>query len=180
MSATSAINNGFDKSAGDDAGERFPRIGEINRAVISKIKEMYEHPAVIFGRWLGVSDKTAKRKLGLERALTVEDLGRLIRSERGFEIVAAIMADEKPAWWRIMVPLMDAADARTMQIAARRRVAKTIESVLDADRVLTAAIHRAEALAVHDEEHISPHLDALRSMGRVPNRPVAPSKGRRR
>lgn len=180
MGLVSAVSGGFVKSAADQDGERFLQIGETNFRVISKIKEMYELPAVIVGRWLGISDKTAKRKLNHERALTCEDLGRLIRSERGFEIVGAIMGDAKPIWWRTVVPLMDAADAQRMQIAARRRLTKTIESAVDADRNLTAAIQRAEALAVHDEDHISPHLDALRSMGRVSNRSVASSsKGRR-
>lgn len=180
MTATSAISNRFAKSARVGAGETFPQFGETNFRVINAINEMYENAAVIFGRWLGITDKSSKRKLGLERSLSVEEIGKLIRSERGFEVVTAIMGEARPAWWRIVGPLMDAADARKMQIAARRRVAKTIESVLDADKDLSAAIHRAEALAVQDEEHVGPHIDALRSMGRVSNRPVAPSKGRRR
>jgi hypothetical protein len=84
--------------------------------------------------------------LNFERRLDVEELGALIRSERGFEIVAAIMGDARPEWWRIVVPLMDAADARKMQIAARRRLEKTIESAVDADKHLTATIRRAEAV----------------------------------
>lgn len=168
----------IDKRAPDRGGEGFPQIGETSSVVINAIKEMYEYPAVIFGRWLGVSDKTAKRKLNFERALTAEDLGVLIRSERGFEVIAAIMGDAKPAWWRILVPLMDAADARKMQIAARRRLKQTIESALDADQHLTAAIHRAEVLS--DQDHVGAHIDALRSMGSVQNRPLAQAKGQRR
>jgi hypothetical protein len=132
---------------------------------------MYADAAVSFGRWLNITDKTAKRKLNLERSLSVEELGVLIRSERGFEIVAAIVGDARPKWWRIMSPLMDAAEAREMQIAARRRLKQTIESALDADQHLTAAIQRAEALS--DQDHVSVQLDALRSMARVPNRAVA-------
>ncbi|MFB6449280.1 hypothetical protein [Bradyrhizobium tunisiense] len=145
---------------------------------MSKIKEMYEHPAVIVGRWFGVSDKTAKRKLNFERALTVEELGTLIRSERGFEVVCAVMGDAKPAWWRIMVPLMDIAEIQQMQNAAKRRARKTMESVLDADRDLSLAIQRAEALALHDPEHVSTQIDALRSMRGVPDRSMASSKRR--
>lgn len=174
MATASTSASAFDKRAPVRAGEGFPQIGETSSAVISKIKEMYEYPAVIFGRWLGVSDKTAKRKLNLERALTAEELGVLIRSERGFEVVAAIMGDSKPAWWRIVVPLMDAADARKVQLAARRRLKQTIESALDADRTLTAAILHAEALS--DQDHTGPYVDALRSMGRVPNSTVAKAK----
>lgn len=164
------------KPASVPGGERFPQIGETSVAVINKIKEMYEHPAVVLGRWLGITDKTTKRKLNLERSLSVEELGVLIRSEQGFEIVAAIVGDAKPKWWRLMRPLMDAAEAREMQIAARRRLKQTIESALDADQHLTAAIQRAEALS--DQDHARPQLDALRSMARVQDRSLAP-KGRR-
>lgn len=175
MTATSAIQNGFGKSPQDAAGEKFPQIGETNSRVVNAIKEMYENPAVIFGRWIGVTDKSAKRKLGLERSLSIEELGKLIRSERGFEIIAAIMGEAKPKWWRVMLPLMDAAQAREMQIAARRRLKQTIESALDADQHLTAAIQHAEALS--DQDHTGPHLDALRSMAGVQNRAVAQKRG---
>jgi hypothetical protein len=176
MARTIALRNGFVKTADNLGGERFPQIGETNRRVINAIKELYGNPAVVFGRWLGISDKTAKRKLGLERALTAEDLGILIRSERGFEVLTAVMGDAKPAWWRIVVPLMDAADAQKMQLAARRRLKKSIESALDADRDITATIQRAEAIAIHDEDHISPHLDALRSLRSDYYRAVASTK----
>lgn len=171
MTATSAIQNGFGKSPAVKTGEKFPQIGETNSRVINRINEMYSEAAVIFGRWLGISDKTAKRKLNLERGLSVEELGKLIRDEQGFEILQAVMGDARPKWWRLMLPLMDAAQAREMQIAARRRLKQTIESALDADQHLTAAIQRAEALS--DQDHVSTHLDALRSMARVQNRAVA-------
>lgn len=174
MSATSATAGAFGKRARVSSGERFPHIGETNLRVINAIKQMYAEASVIFGRWLDISDKTAKRKLNFERGLTVEELGILIRSERGFEIVAAVMGEARPAWWRLVVPLMDAADARKMQIAARRRLEKTIESAVDADQHLTAAIRRAEAL--QDQDHAGPYADALRSMGRVQARAVAKGK----
>lgn len=73
-----------------------------------------------------------------------------------------------------MVPLMDAAEARKMQVAARRRLEKTIESAVDADRHLTAAIQRAEALS--DQDHVGPYSDALRSMDLVSHRTMAKGK----
>jgi len=175
MTATSAIQNGFGKSPQNAAGDKFPQIGETNARVINKINEMYNEAAVIFGRWLGLTDKTAKRKLNLERGLSVEELGHLIRSERGFDILEAVMGNATPAWWRLMMPLMDAANARQMQIAARRRLKKTIESALDADQHLTAAIQRAEALS--DQDFVSVQVDAMRSVGGLQNRALA--KGRR-
>lgn len=180
MAEVSTITNGFAKSQRDVAGEKFPQIGETNVRVINKIIEMYEYPAVIFGRWLGISDKSAKRKLGLDRSISAEQLGVLIRSERGFEIVTAVMGDARPEWWRLCAVLMDAADVRKMQMAAQRRIKKTLEGALDADRDLSAAIARAEALAFQGQEQAGIHADALRSMDGIQNRTVAPSKGRRR
>src|SRR5258708_6190706 len=114
MDASSTMTNSFAKSSRAQAGENFPQSGETNIRVINKIKEMYQYPATILGRWLDISDKSAKRKLGLERTISTEELGVLIRSERGFEVISAIMGDAKPFWWRILVPLMDAADIRKM------------------------------------------------------------------
>lgn len=179
MASTSTMTASLANNRLRSGGETLPQIGETTRRVMSKIKEMYEHPAVIVGRWFGVSDKTAKRKLNFERALSVEELGTLIRSERGFEIVCAVMGEAKPAWWRIMVPLMEIAEIQQMQIAARRRARKTMEGVLDADRSLSLTIQRAEALALHDPEHLSTQIDALRSMRGVSDRTLAPAKRRR-
>lgn len=157
------------------------QVGQTNSSLVSKFKEMYAKPAAVMADWLGISERTAKRKLGCERELSAEEIGRLIRSEHGFHFVTAIMDDARPEWWRVCSALMDAADIRKMQMAAQRRIAKTLEGALDADRTLSSAIARAEALAVHDEEHARPHIDALRSMARVPGRAVAPSnKGRGR
>lgn len=179
MNSTSTMTASLANNRVRSGGESLPQIGETTRRVMSKIKEMYEHPAVIVGRWFGISDKTAKRKLNFERTLTVEELGTLIRSERGFEVVCAVMGDAKPAWWRIMVPLMDIAEIQQMQIAARRRARKTMEGVLDADRNLTLAIQRAEGLALHDPEHLSTQVDALRSMRRLPDSSLAAAKRKR-
>lgn len=171
MSTASAINSRVGKRTRDTVGANLPRFGETSAAVINKIKEMYDQPAVLFGRWLNISDKTAKRKLNHERCLTAEELGVLIRSEQGFQILEAIMGNAKPAWWRIVVPLKDAADARQVQLAARRRLKQTIESALDADQHLTRTIQAAEALS--DQDHAGPHVDALRAMGGLPDRTVA-------
>jgi hypothetical protein len=159
---------------------RFTQVGQTNFWLISKIKEMYGKPAALLADWLDVSERTAKRKLGCERELSAEEIGVLIRSEQGFHFVTAIMGDARPEWWRICATLMDAADIRKMQMAAQRRIAKTLEGALDADRTLSATIARAEALAIQDEEHVRPHIDALRSIGRVQGRTLASSKGRRR
>lgn len=178
MNTASTTTAGFAKSTRRSTGERFPQVGETNFRVINAINEMYSEAAVVFGRWLGISDKTAKRKLGFERRLDVEELGQLIRSERGFEVVTAIMGDATPEWWRLCSVLMDAADIRKMQIAAQRRAAKVLKGVLDADRDLSDAIQRAETLAFYGSEQAGVQADALRSINRVSGRPVAKGKAR--
>lgn len=181
MDASSTMTGSFAKSRPTQNGETFPQFGETNSRVINKFKDMFgDSAAVVLGRWLGISDKTAKRKLRGERPLTLEEYGKLVRDTRGFSFVEAVASDCGFEWWRICAALMDASDIRKMQMAAQRRIAKTLESALDADRSLASAIARADALAVHDEDHARPYGDALRSMARVSNRAVAPSKGRRR
>lgn len=169
-----AIQNGFGKRPQNAVGERLPQVGETNSRVINKINEMYGEATAILATWLKVSKKTAYRKMNLERALHVEELGLMLRSERGYEVLDAIMGTAQPKWWRVMVPLMDAASARQMQVEARRRLKKTIEKALDADQYLTAAIQRAEALS--DQDFASGQLDALRSQRRVPDSAVAKGK----
>lgn len=180
MNSTSTTAFGFAKNRVPKPVITITQGGQTSLAVVSKFKEMFDFPAVILGRFLGVSDRTAKRKLAAEREFTAEEIGKLIRSEDGFHFVTAIMGDATPEWWRICATLMDAADIRKMQMAAQRRIAKTLKGALDADRALAETISRAEALAVHDEEHASAYIDAVRSMARVPHSAVASSKGRRR
>ena len=153
--------------------KRFTQVGSTNFSITKKIKEMYASPQAVLPKWLGISKRTAKRKLDGDREFNAEEIGKLIRSERGFEIITAIMADHRPEWWRICAPLMDAADIRKMQIAAQRRINKILGSAIDADKSLSASIARADALAVHDEEFARSHCDALGAMGRSQDRPVA-------
>lgn len=180
--ATTTADSAFANRTGAEPVGRFAQVGRTNFSISSKIKEMYASakPTAVLAEWLGISQRTAERKLGGHRPYSAEELGHLLRSERGFEILAAVMGEAKPAWWRICAPLMEVAEIRKMQKAAQRRVSKALEGALDADRDLTDAIARADALAVHDEDHMRPHLDALRTMARVSDRPVAPTgrKGR--
>lgn len=169
-------------SPGAGSVTRFTQVGSTNFSIINAFKEMFEKPAAVLADKLGISDRTAKRKLSCERELSAEEIGKLIRSEQGFAFITAIMADapRAPAWWKVCAPVMEAAEIRKMQMAAQKRVTKILEGALDADKSLTAAIARADALAVHDEDFARPHGDALRSMARVPNRAVAEAKGSKR
>lgn len=183
MNSTSTNAFGFAKSRGARTCTTLTASGAANSSIVMRIKEMYPHKTVqTLAEWLGISERTAKHRLGRSREFTVDEIAILLHSEQGFEIVAAMMASAPrvPMWWRVCAPVMEAADIRRMQMLAQRRIAKALEGALDADRDLTSAIHRAEALAVHDADHVGPHIDALRSMARVPHSAVASSKGRRR
>jgi hypothetical protein len=147
---------------------RFAQSGSISFAVISKFKEMYDKPSAVLADWLHVSERTAKRKINGYRRLSDDDLGRLIRSEQGFEFITAIMAGYQPTWWHICEPLMDAADIRKMQMAAQKRIKKILGDAIDADQSLSASIARADALAFYGSEQAGVHADALRSMARPP------------
>jgi hypothetical protein len=173
MGSTSITAGEFANTTRARTVTRNTQVGQTNFAVIKKIKEMYAKPAMVLADWLGISERTAKRKLAGQRELSIEEVGKLIRSERGFEVVTAIMGKARPEWWRVCVPVMEAADIRKMQMAAQKRIAKALENALDEDRQLSAAISRAENLSVQDEDHMRGHIDALRSMRRVPDRAVA-------
>lgn len=181
MARASAIATNFANRPPHKAGSIIPQGGEtnwsdldgVNGRIINAVKEMYAYPAVILGRWLRISDKGAKRKLAGERGLSAEEIAVLIRSERGFEIVTAIMGNAKPAWWRICAVLMDTADIRKAEMAAKRRAAKVLQEVLDDDRQLAEQIQRAETLAFLGQDQAGIHADAMRSMARPQGRAVA-------
>jgi hypothetical protein len=153
--------------------------GSVNFAIVSRIKSLYAtKTAQTLAHWLGISPRTAKHRLSCTREFSVEEIGTLLHSEHGFEIVAAIMATspKQPEWWRICSPVMEAANIRRMQMLAQRRISKALEEALDADRNLTDTIARAESVAVQDQDFYRPHLDALRSTGRAQNRAVAQAR----
>src|SRR6185312_6878088 len=74
---------------------------DANLSISQKIKEMYANakPAAVLAVWLGVSPRTAERKLGGHRSYSAEELAILLRSERGYEVLAAVMAGAEPSWW---------------------------------------------------------------------------------
>lgn len=181
MTVSSGSTAAFANSPLTKVGPHSDRVGPTSLAIINRFKEMYAKPKETLAAWLGISESTAKRTLHGRRELTMEEFAALLRSDQGFEFLTVVMADARPRWWRICAPLMDLADIQVMQAAARKRMAKVLGDTVDADRDLSAAIARSEALAIHDAEHMRPHLDALRSMARVSDRPVAaPAAPKRR
>lgn len=151
----------------------------LNEVIAECAKSVFVKPFSALMHFLQLSESGAKKKIGGRRAFSASELALLIRTEEGFHFITAIMADTPaPSWWRLCEPVMEAAEGRKMQIVARKRMARAVRAAIDADQDLSAAIVRAEAVAVQDEDHMRPHLDALRAMARVPRGPVA-SKSRR-
>jgi hypothetical protein len=134
------------------------------------------------GQLTGRKERAAKYLRAGTRRYTAADLAKILHSENGFTILAALMAqaDAKPKWWRVCAPLMEVAEVQAMQIRARKKMTRALEGAVDADHDLTATIARAETILVHDADFGRPHVDAVRSFGRVSHRAVAQaaSKGR--
>jgi predicted transcriptional regulator len=159
-------------------GRSSPHFGAINEILLKVVSGL---SVKNLANVLGATLKTARNRVEAERKFTIDDLAAMLHSEHGWEVVAAIMAEapQPPRWWRMCASVMGAADARKMQIAAKRKMNKALEDALDADRDITDAIERAEAFAVHDEEFTRAVHHASRERTGVPHRAVvAPAKAR--
>lgn len=144
---------------------------------VSAIRAAFpEHARKLIASIFGASDGAVKKKLEGDRPFSADELAALLRTERGFDLLTAIMADAQPKWWVLCSAFMEVREAHRLQAKARVRIRRAIRSALDADTYLTAAISRAEAF--QDQDFHSPHADALRAMGGVPHSAVAaPAKG---
>jgi hypothetical protein len=128
----------------------------------------------------GVSQRTVKRWRANKRQIGIEEFARLLRTEEGVLYLTAVMADSRAAWWRMFCAQLDKVEAQRLQAKARNRLRRAVMGGLDADAELTAAINRAEVLAFQDEDFAGPHVDALRSFGRVSNSAMAQTGKRRK
>lgn len=147
--------------------------------VSQRIIEWQRSPQKELARTAKVSPRSVEY-WGDGRSLSSDALANLIRSEEGYRFLEAVMAGAKPKWWRLCVPLMDFAEVREMQIAARKKMRRAVQGALDADDSLSASIAATEAaLPFSDEEFRRPHLDAMRAMAGPSHRAVAPPKGKR-
>jgi len=122
------------------------------------------------------SERTVRYWRAASRAPSAGDLATILRGEDGLSFLSAIMADARPAWWKLFQQQVAAIDARRLQRAAERR----LQEALDARSDITDAIARADALLVGDPHFYRPHADAVRSMAGVSDRPVAPASKRGR
>jgi hypothetical protein len=154
--------------------------GSTNVTIAQVLRDIFPDKAwAHLGSLLRLEERTAKHRMAATREFSADEIARLLHQPFGFKVVAAIMSQAKPAplWWRVCRPLMELADIQQMQLNARRRLGRVLKGAVDADAEINAAIARADAaLSVRDEEFDRPHLDALRSIARVPDRAVAPQK----
>lgn len=168
---------------GAKTGTRITQSGTISSVIALRLKEIFPDKTWTYlCELLGVKERVAKHRLAGSRDFSAEDLAKILHSECGYEVLAALMATapNKPLWWRICAPLMRLADVKKMEAAQERIIGNVLKDSLDARSSITAARQRAEAVAIHDPEFHSHTLDALRGMDGVPNRTMAQAKGRRK
>lgn len=167
-------------SANSGPSELGPTVSR-SGAIIEAFKTIFpEHARKTLARLFRLSDGAARKKLTGERELSLNEFVQLLHTPGGFSYLTAVMADSQVQWWRVCAPLMEVAEIQAMQIKARRRLGRAIKGAIDADRQITDAIARADALLVQDEDFHRPHTDAVRAMARVPHRAVAGKIGGRR
>lgn len=155
-------------SAGENVGTLIARFGHIAEIV----RKIFPDDTVkTIARFTGLSVGAAHKKAYAQREFTADELAALLRTERGYDLLTAIIADAKPKWWRLVSASMDVREAQRLQTEARSRIRRAIRGALDADADLSAAIARAEAFS--DADFHRPHADALRSMGGVSHSAVA-------
>lgn len=187
MSAASATMNVLAKQPPSKAGTSEPHIGAINDAIILKIKEIYSTDTIkTLATWLRLTVKTAKNRLTGEREFTLDEVGQLLGSEHGFQVLSTIMATAAlrpgyrvPDWWAVCEPLMDLADAERLCEAVRRRTNKAIRKREDVVDALETEIRRTQTLAIHGEGPPREHLRALQSYAGADRRVVAPKGAKR-
>lgn len=113
---------------------------------------------------LGIKQRAAKHRMAGTRKFSAHDLALLLRTEQGLDVLSAVMAGATPRWWRECVQQQTVAQAR-------KGLRQAVKAALDADQSLSDAIATADAFS--DADFHRPHLDALRAIGRVPDRALA-------
>ena len=120
----------------------------------------------------GYPQRTVEYWLTGNAKIPSDALSMLLRSEWGVDFLGAVMGGAKPSWWRKTIAYFAALDSMSLQHRARRKLREAI----NADRDTSAAIARADALLVQDEDFYGSHAAAMRSMAGVPHRSVASKK----
>jgi len=139
-----------------------------NYLVMQKARSLFPRKTAIhLVAITGYSQRAVECWLSGQARIPSDAIASLLHCEFGREFLSAIMVDATPIWWRKAIAYFAAVDALSLQRAAKRRLREAV----DADADLTAAIHRADnLLACGDQDFYRPQIDALRSMGGIPDR----------
>ena len=175
MATASAISTGFAKNGPAESCVKYRNKLRMNLEIAETARRLFPvKTALQLVDITGYPPRTVEAWLTGKVKIPSDALAMLIRSEWGVDFLGAVMGDACPSWWRKTLSYFAALDAMSLQRRARRK----LKEAIDADRDTTAAIARADALLVHDQEFYGTHAAALRSVARVPGRAMAPKRGR--
>jgi hypothetical protein len=122
-------------------------------AVIETLRKIFpEHARKVLAVTLGISFGAAKKKIEGDREISLDEFAVLLRTPKGFQYLTAVMSDSTVQWWRLLAPMMEVAEVQAMQHRARRKLRNAVQGAMNADADITAAIARADALLVQDED----------------------------
>jgi hypothetical protein len=165
---TFAIVGGNAKAGSAVRVTRNDQPGALQKSIVLAFREIFPRKTWLeIAGWFGLSERGAKHRLAGSREFTAEELAIMLRSEHGLRFLSAVMADARPRWWVAFKSQAAITNARRHEAAARRSLQEAVDATAD----LSAAIARTEILP--DQDFHRGHVDALRTMGSLPNSAVA-------
>jgi hypothetical protein len=174
MGSSVSIAAGKANSGGAETCTAFTETCTTSRIISETLSRICpEKTWAYIAKLTGINERAAKHRKAGSRRYTAADLAAILRSDNGYVVLAAIMAESNAKWWRVCSPLMQVAEVQAMQLRARKKISQALQGAVDADSDLTAAIARADALLVHDEDFARPHADAVRAMAGLSRGAVA-------
>ncbi len=121
----------------------------MNSSVMQKSRDLFPvKTAHHLADLTGYSLRACEYWLSGEVVIPADALAELLRSDRGREFLAAVMADAIPRWWIALTAFLKSIDLASEQRAARRK----LKALLDADRRAVDARAIPYAAVFQDEE----------------------------
>lgn len=178
MGAIVAIAGGKAKppSAGRDTNHT--QVGYLNSAICLTVRNLFPRKTwAALASMIGCSERVAKHRMSASRPFTAHEIALLLRTEHGIHFLSGLMGEARPAWYRWFLAHVAAGNARR----ALRRQEQELREAINAVENLNGAVVRADAaLAFQDEDFMRPHVDGLHYAHRVPNSPLATTRGAKR
>src|SRR3990167_4673147 len=101
MAIALTIAAGRSNSGGAEPATRNEQDDLLHRAVVSCVRKIFPRKTwfelVVL---LRISERTAKHRLAGPREFSASELAAMLRSERGVEVLTAIMVGSTPRWWQ--------------------------------------------------------------------------------